>query len=803
MSLIKISVNQQRRYSLVGQLCSILLGLSLLNTPAAFGQTSVTVEAESYTSFSDSDTGNNGGVFRTDAVDIQATTDTGGGFNVGWIVTGEWLQYTVNLPAGTYQISTRVASAVGGGNYAILVDGVSRGSQTVGNTGGWQTWQTQNVGSTVTFPTSGNHTVRINFTAGNFNLNWLRFTGTTTAPVDSDGDGVVDTADQCPNTPRGTTVNASGCPVTTTPTAGRIEAESYNSYSDADPANNGNAFRADGVDIEASTDTDGGFNIGWTAPGEWLQYNLTLEQGTYQLSSRVASQVGGGAFNVLVDGVQVATDTIGTTGGWQTWQTHNIGTFTVSSTGAHTLRVNITAGNFNFNWLNLVRLNNPNNGNQTSFVSPTPTAPGTFKASDYDLGGAGVAYSDISPGNTLGAYRPSDDVDLEASSLGGFNIGWVESGDWVEYTINVTKAGSYYLFAQIASGAAGGSFHFEFTGATNLNSGPISAGATGGWQNWSSSNAVSVNLNAGIHVVRLVADVGGFNIYNFTLDNSGTQPTGPVTSYPGYTGRYRNFTLAVDERFDGAVLSPSRWATGDGTFPENNCRFQPQGARVAGGNLELVVRNEFVPSSLSVDQNQIKDARNYSCGEVRLKQRIQYGRIEGRFRTPTSGATGFITSLFTYDAADYQWRELDIELEGGRPGSMSSNYIYGDEANLWFFEWQATRTWGAWERLHPTPRPTREWIVYAIEWTPDYVAWYMDGVEVRRLVENDVDGNPFIPPQIRAATLPRKPTTVMMNFWIPTPSVMLGFGGDTGGNAYPMVAQYDWFRYYTWTPGTP
>lgn len=798
MSFNHISVNAQRWRNTRRQLCLFFLGMMLFNC-SAFGQTNVTVEAENYTSFFDSDTGNNGGVFRTDAVDIQATTDTGGGYNVGWTVAEEWLQYTVNLTPGTYQLSTRVASAVGGGNYSILLDGINRGSQTVGNTGGWQTWQTQNLG-TVTINTSGNHTLRFNIVAGNFNLNWIRLAGTTVAPTDSDGDGVVDTQDQCPNTPAGTSVDANGCAITSS--TGRIEAENYSSYFDVDAANNGNAFRADGVDIETSTDTDGGFNIGWTAAGEWLQYNLTLEQGTYQVSSRVASQVGGGSFNLLMDGVQFASDTVGLTGGWQTWQTHNLGTVTINSTGAHTLRLNITAGNFNLNWINLVRLNNPT-GNQTSFVSPTPTAPGTFKASDYDLGGAGVAYSDISPGNTLGAYRPNDDVDLEPSSLGGFNIGWIESGDWVEYTINVTKAGNYFLFAQIASGGTGGNFHFEFSGATTVNSGAMTAPATGGWQTWSTSSVTSVNLNAGIHIVRLVADLGGFNIYNFTLDNSSTQPTGPITSYPGYTGRYPNFTLSVDERFDGAALNPARWSTGDGTFPENNCRFQPQGARVAGGNMELVIRNEFVPSSLSVDQNQIKDARNYSCGEVRLKQRIQYGRIEGRFRTPTSGATGFITSLFTYDIADFQWRELDIELEGGRPGSMSSNYIYGDDANLWFFEWQATRTWGAWERLHPTPRPTREWIVYAIEWTPDYVAWFMDGVEVRRLVENDVDGNPLIPPQIKPATLPRKPTTVMMNFWIPTPAVMLGFGGDTGGNLYPMVAQYDWFRYYTWTPGTP
>jgi len=36
-----------------------------------------------------------------------------------------------------------------------------------------------------------------------------------TALVDSDGDGIPDSQDTCPNTPSGTAVNASGCPLTT------------------------------------------------------------------------------------------------------------------------------------------------------------------------------------------------------------------------------------------------------------------------------------------------------------------------------------------------------------------------------------------------------------------------------------------------------------------------------------------------------------------------------------------------------------------------------------------------------------
>src|SRR5262249_1883469 len=73
-----------------------------------------TIEAENFDlggqnlAYSDTTPGNTGGVYRvTEDVDIQATTDTGGGYNVGWTKAGEWLKYTVNVAAtGRYLLET-------------------------------------------------------------------------------------------------------------------------------------------------------------------------------------------------------------------------------------------------------------------------------------------------------------------------------------------------------------------------------------------------------------------------------------------------------------------------------------------------------------------------------------------------------------------------------------------------------------------------------------------------------------------------------------------------------------------------
>ena len=49
------------------------------------------------------------------------------------------------------------------------------GSDTVPGTGGWQVWETHRVGS-VTVAASGLHTLRVNVTGNDFNLNWIELT---------------------------------------------------------------------------------------------------------------------------------------------------------------------------------------------------------------------------------------------------------------------------------------------------------------------------------------------------------------------------------------------------------------------------------------------------------------------------------------------------------------------------------------------------------------------------------------------------------------------------------------------------
>ncbi|WP_051979728.1 glycosyl hydrolase family 18 protein [Edaphobacter aggregans] len=129
---------------------------------------------------------NQGGQYRTgEGVSIEATTDTGGGYDVGWVTADEWLNYTMKVASsGSYLVQVRVANNGQGGTFHVGVDGATATSElTVPNTGGWQNWTT--LSTTITL-SAGQHIVQLHMdsvgsagTVGNFN--WFSISSNTTA----------------------------------------------------------------------------------------------------------------------------------------------------------------------------------------------------------------------------------------------------------------------------------------------------------------------------------------------------------------------------------------------------------------------------------------------------------------------------------------------------------------------------------------------------------------------------------------------------------------------------------------------
>lgn len=130
--------------------------------------------------------------------------------------------------------------------------------------------------------------------------------------------------------------------------------------------------------------------------------------------------------------------------------------------------------------------------------------PGRIDAKNYDTGGPGVAYSDTTPANQGGRYRPGEGVDLWGPLDGNDIVGATRAGEWLQYTVNVAATGTYTLQARVSSIDSGGVFHLELDGA-NV-SGPITMGAGASPLVWQTLTKPGINLTAGLHKLRLVLD---------------------------------------------------------------------------------------------------------------------------------------------------------------------------------------------------------------------------------------------------------------------------------------------------------
>ncbi|MCX6151229.1 MAG: cellulase family glycosylhydrolase [Ignavibacteriales bacterium] len=145
--------------------------------------------------------------------------------------------------------------------------------------------------------------------------------------------------------------------------------------------------------------------------------------------------------------------------------------------------------------------------------------PGRIYGANYDLGKIGFAYQDKVYENTGGGavynngyeYR-NDGVDIEKCSdvyTNGFDIGWIETGDWLKFTVTVLQEGNYDALIRIAANTAGGKILLKLDG--NNFSDFITVPVTGGWQKWSTIKLENKFLSAGDHSLQIQFFFGGFN----------------------------------------------------------------------------------------------------------------------------------------------------------------------------------------------------------------------------------------------------------------------------------------------------
>ncbi len=360
---------------------------------------------------------NNGWIYRNDGVDIEPSEDNvaSNGYNVGFVDSGEWMQYEVEVTEnGVYDIRVRTASDGAGGRLYFTANGSNiTPVVAVPSTGGWQNWQTVTIPDVILDTTD--RKIRFYIETPEFNLGSFEFVKTAKASSDvpTGFRGAV-TRDEysiqldvnkplnsdLPVSPAGfdVRVNGSSVPVNAVsfhpdkPRSLIIEVDytlksteeidvSYsgsavlasdgtplNSFSQEDVINTlrfvhqlpGRVEAEDydfqiGTSLEDCSDTGGGQNLAYLDPGDYLEYEINItEAGPYQISYRNASEWGSGGLELLIIDSNGQSTLINSASFSPTggWQLWNTQQETATlPAGRYTLRIYITAAPFNLNWV--------------------------------------------------------------------------------------------------------------------------------------------------------------------------------------------------------------------------------------------------------------------------------------------------------------------------------------------------------------------------------------------------------------------------------------------------------------------
>ena len=189
---------------------------------------------------------------------------------------------------------------------------------------GWQNtayWLSQH--TAIRFASTGKHTIRVQIREDGVEIDQIVLSPSTY--LSSPPGPIINDTTILPKT----TTSTGPTPYKGTPVAlpGTVDAANFDNgghnvaYYDTTAGNTGGAYRSTDVDLQ--TASGGGYNVGWTAAGEWSKYTVSVSSAAkYNVHLRVASTA---AQTMQVSiGAATASVSVPNTGGWQAWQTVSV-----------------------------------------------------------------------------------------------------------------------------------------------------------------------------------------------------------------------------------------------------------------------------------------------------------------------------------------------------------------------------------------------------------------------------------------------------------------------------------------------
>jgi len=213
------------------------------------------------------------------------------------------------------------------------------------------------------------------------------------------------------------------------------------------------------------------------------------------------------------------------------------------------------------------------------------------------------------------------------------------------------------------------------------------------------------------------------------VDLNGALPAKPV----GQTGEWQ---LVFHDEFGGDELDTSKWVTcywwddGGCTNEGNNNLgwYQPGNVLLEGGKLILRAKEETVSSpdgkAYRYTSGMVTTGRDTYDLSAEPKATFKHVYVEMRARVPAS--QGLWPAFWLLPADQESKPEIDVmEMLGDNPYEVHMNFHYLDEQGD---ENRAGYTW-------TSPEPLDGWHVFAHDWQPGALTWYVDGVKHSHLNE--------------------------------------------------------------------
>jgi hypothetical protein len=381
---------------------------------------------------------NSGWAYRNDGVDIQTNSDAvnSNGYHIAYTKDNEWLKYTLNVTeTGFYSLKFRYASPESAAKVEFFINEADiAGNVTLGSTGGWNNFVNHTINNS--YLEEGSHVLKVQIDGNKaVNMSSLEFIKTSAVPefkelssstindeksiqivlnhpiinetltndlfeVKVNNEAVpiesvaIDTANNRRITIKlvdylfyqdkikvsyiGSTINSTynellntfnelvvdNNLITRLKIPGKIQVEDFTSQV--------------GLEIENTSDTGGGQNIGYTDTGDYAEYLVFIaDDGNYNLHVRTAAQWNTGKIEFELTNVaapqSISVLDLPVTGGWQSWQTTT--TETVLNSGVYSLKMKVLESGFNMNWFEfefVSSLSIDNHKKNTVAIYPNP-----------------------------------------------------------------------------------------------------------------------------------------------------------------------------------------------------------------------------------------------------------------------------------------------------------------------------------------------------------------------------------------------------------------------------------------------